>query len=194
MVSEWCLSLCVLVTLQKVRTIQIRCLSLQVQDGSPAVGPFQQLIAPSSVKFYTGNWTFSDTTRSLSATTDKTTRNPVPVLEAGDVQIVSIAKRICWAAHWQTTRPEDIAYSLLRIFDVNISLIYSEGRTKPFIWLQEEILKSSLNHSLFAWGFTDSITKSSHGSEPLDFRQIDLLVLRVLCFITPPTENHTLEK
>jgi hypothetical protein len=35
-----------------------------------------------------------------------------------------------WTATRETTRIEDIAYSLLGIFDVSMSLIYGEGRRK----------------------------------------------------------------
>ena len=54
-----------------------------------------------------------------------------------------------WAAKRETTRPEDIAYCLMGIFNVNMALLYGEGR-KAFIRLQEEILKSTDDESLFA--------------------------------------------
>ena len=46
-----------------------------------------------------------------------------------------------WAETRQTTRGEDIAYSLLGIFDVYIPLIYSEGRENAVRRLQEAINK-----------------------------------------------------
>ncbi len=55
-----------------------------------------------------------------------------------------------WAAARQNDRDEDIAYSLLGIFDVNMSLIYGEG-TKAFIRLQQEIIRSNEDQSIFAW-------------------------------------------
>lgn len=62
----------------------------------------------------------------------------------------SIAKRMSWAADRQTTWPEDIAYSLMGIFNVNLPLIYGEG-DKAFLRLQEEIIRNSDDHSIFAW-------------------------------------------
>jgi hypothetical protein len=62
----------------------------------------------------------------------------------------SIAQRMHWAAGRETTRPEDEAYSLLGIFDVNLPLIYGEGR-KAFIRLQEEIIRRTTDQSIFAW-------------------------------------------
>lgn len=55
-----------------------------------------------------------------------------------------------WAASRITTRVEDIAYSLLGIFDINIPLIQGEGK-KAFLKLQEEIARNSSDLSLFAW-------------------------------------------
>ncbi|RYP33640.1 hypothetical protein DL768_011088 [Monosporascus sp. mg162] len=55
---------------------------------------------------------------------------------------------MAWAESRQTTRDEDKAYSLLGIFDVQMPLIYGEGREKAFKRLQEEIdkaLKGSLS-------------------------------------------------
>lgn len=62
----------------------------------------------------------------------------------------SLAVRMSWASRRKTTRVEDIAYSLMGIFDVNMPLIYGE-RSKAFVRLQEEIMKRSIDHSIFAW-------------------------------------------
>jgi len=55
-----------------------------------------------------------------------------------------------WAAFRETSRIEDIAYCLLGIFDVNMPLLYGEGK-KAFIRLQQEIMKGTHDFSLFAW-------------------------------------------
>jgi len=55
-----------------------------------------------------------------------------------------------WASDRTTTRPEDIAYYLFGLFDVNMPLLYGEG-SKAFIRLQEEILRTSDDQSLLAW-------------------------------------------
>ena len=44
-----------------------------------------------------------------------------------------------WAETRQTTRKEDIAYSLLGIFDVYMPLIYGEGRENAVGRLREAI-------------------------------------------------------
>jgi hypothetical protein len=56
-----------------------------------------------------------------------------------------------WASRRSTTRVEDRAYSLLGIFDINMPLLYGEGR-KAFRRLQEEIIRTSNDRSIFAFG------------------------------------------
>ncbi|KAM0412853.1 hypothetical protein ACHAPD_007901 [Fusarium lateritium] len=57
-----------------------------------------------------------------------------------------------WAADRVTTRKEDGAYSLMGLFGINMPLLYGEGE-KAFYRLQEEIMRVSDDHSLFAWRF-----------------------------------------
>lgn len=54
-----------------------------------------------------------------------------------------------WASNRETTRPEDVAYCLLGIFDVNLPMIYGEGK-KAFRRLQEEIIRQSTDLTIFA--------------------------------------------
>lgn len=56
-----------------------------------------------------------------------------------------------WAAHRKTTRLEDEAYCLLGIFSINMPTLYGEGRA-AFRRLQEEIMQTSTDLSLLAWG------------------------------------------
>jgi hypothetical protein len=48
-----------------------------------------------------------------------------------------------WSRKRETTCKEDIAYSLLGIFDIKMPLIYGEGREKALRRLREEIDKAS---------------------------------------------------
>lgn len=63
---------------------------------------------------------------------------------------VSIGKRMSWAARRETTREEDMAYSLLGLFNVHMALIYGEG-PRAFQRLQEKIIQQSDDHTIFAW-------------------------------------------
>ena len=62
----------------------------------------------------------------------------------------SIATRMSWASKRKTSRVEDIAYCLLGIFDINMPLLYGEGK-KAFMRLQLEIIAKSDDESVFAW-------------------------------------------
>jgi hypothetical protein len=102
----------------------------------------QELIAPTSIEFFSkegellGNRTF------LERQICDVTGIPVKALRGGSLSDFSIAERMSWAATRETTRKEDLAYSLLGIFDVNMSLIYGEGSEKAFKRLREEIEKT----------------------------------------------------
>lgn len=67
-----------------------------------------------------------------------------------------VAKRMVWASHREATREEDLAYSLLRLFDVNMPLLYGEGKT-AFRRLQTEFFQSSTDESIFAWKLSNTV-------------------------------------
>jgi hypothetical protein len=68
-----------------------------------------------------------------------------------------------WASKRVTTRTEDIAYCLIGIFGANLPLLYGEGE-RAFIRLQEEIMRSSDDQSLFAWRLTTQEYDLLHSS------------------------------
>ncbi|OTA90501.1 hypothetical protein M434DRAFT_45668, partial [Hypoxylon sp. CO27-5] len=80
------------------------------------------------------------------------THIPKKALDTGDFSQFCAAARLAWAADRKTTRPEDRAYSLLGLLEVNMPLVYGEGN-KAFIRLQEEVIKSRDDDSLLAWGY-----------------------------------------
>ncbi|KAI1812792.1 HET-domain-containing protein [Poronia punctata] len=111
----------------------------------------QELLAPSKVVFYDSKWMDLGDRAVLAERISRVTRIHIGALKDRDtVPEYSIAQRMSWAADRQTTRPEDIAYSLLGIFKVNMSLLYGEGST-AFRRLQQKIMKVSDDHSILAW-------------------------------------------
>lgn len=44
-----------------------------------------------------------------------------------------------------------MAYSLMGIFNVNMPVLYGEGASKAFLRLQNEIMKTSFDQTIFAW-------------------------------------------
>ena len=109
----------------------------------------QELLASKFMTFYDRDWIDVGTKHSLrhlisDATGIDTSHlfNPEPA---------SAAAKMSWASARETTRPEDIAYSLLGLFDVNMPLLYGEGAAKAFERLQHEIIRSEDDESIFAW-------------------------------------------
>ncbi|KAL1592838.1 hypothetical protein SLS60_011254 [Paraconiothyrium brasiliense] len=136
----------------------------------------QELVAPTSVLFYYQDWTLMGDKREFLGQLSDATGIPIFVLENGELSELSLAERMSWACYRQTTRVEDMAYCLLGIFDIQMPLLYGEGE-KAFIRLQEEILKSTDDYSLFAWravGPESSLAKSTYrgllARSPLEFR------------------------
>jgi hypothetical protein len=120
----------------------------------------QELIAPSRILFFSKNWVLLgaknaknwEPERSLIKLLSSITTIPEAVLaDPSQRTSCSVAKKMSWAARRKTTREEDMAYSLLGIFEVNMPLLYGEG-TRAFRRLQEEIIKETDDQSLFAWG------------------------------------------
>ena len=63
----------------------------------------------------------------------------------------SIAEKMTWAESRETCRPEDIAYSLLGLFNVNMPLLYGEGMLRSFTRLQEEIARHTNDQTILLW-------------------------------------------
>ncbi|EEU41410.1 uncharacterized protein NECHADRAFT_83471 [Fusarium vanettenii 77-13-4] len=126
----------------------------------------QELIAPRAVHFYSQEWVYlgsrNDAAEAIQLATGISTR----ALLGQDLLSISIYQRMQWASARTTTRPEDMAYCLLGIFDVNIPLLYGEGKKKAFQRLQEEILRKSTDLSLFLW----KIPRSTGQGPDLEFR------------------------
>ncbi|RBQ78853.1 hypothetical protein FVER14953_13540 [Fusarium verticillioides] len=116
----------------------------------------QELIAPRSMIFFDKHWREVGTKGSLVQVLSQRTSIPESILcDSEELETTSIAQRMSWAADRVTTRKEDRAYSLMGIFGINMPLLYGEG-DKAFYRLQEEIMRVSDDHSLFAWKATTS--------------------------------------
>ncbi|KAI1392357.1 HET-domain-containing protein [Hypoxylon trugodes] len=118
----------------------------------------QELIAPRTVEFYSTNWVRIGSKWEYAATIEKITGIHRSVLKEPYFSGLkrqrqySVAQRMSWAANRRTTRPEDLAYSLIGLFNIHMPLLYGEGETNAFLRLQSEIAKLANDQSLFAWG------------------------------------------
>lgn len=114
----------------------------------------QELIAPQSVSLYSKDWLFigKSTDERIMSLLAEATGIDIGVL-SGDIatQEVSVANRMRWASKRKTTRPEDMAYCLMGLFNVNMPLLYGEGAARSFVRLQVEILQATDDQTIFAW-------------------------------------------
>lgn len=147
----------------------------------------QELIAPENVVFYSQSWRSLGTKKALARfISDVTGIDQICIRNRAEKPLrkYSIAQRMSWAADRATTRPEDMAYCLLGLFGINIPLLYGEGR-RAFIRLQEEIIRTSDDHSVLAFD-----TALSHNSlladHPDIFRGMGNLHPSLSSRITPP--------
>ncbi|KAK3987656.1 vegetative incompatibility protein HET-E-1 [Cladorrhinum sp. PSN332] len=133
----------------------------------------QELLAPRKVVFYAKGWRLLGTKSSLVKNIQKITKiDELTLLEPRLIHNASVAQRMSWASKRSTTRPEDIAYCLFGIFGINLPIIYGEGEN-AFLRLQEEIIKRSDDHSIFAWGTLGHPDNNIPVSSAADIDDID---------------------
>ena len=66
---------------------------------------------------------------------------------------INVAIKMSWIFDKQIFRSKDIAYFLLDLFNVNMSLLYDKDKHKAFQRLQYEILRLRRNESIFVWSW-----------------------------------------
>ncbi|KAK7757458.1 hypothetical protein SLS62_000473 [Diatrype stigma] len=132
----------------------------------------QELLAPGLVWFFDRKWRPLGTKAALWSVIQDATGIGQEYLGGTNLDRASIAQRMSWAAKRETTRKEDKAYCLLGIFGVHMPMLYGEG-DRAFIRLQEEIIKSSGDHSILAWGYNMPVVDYPSGGilahSPFDF-------------------------
>jgi hypothetical protein len=120
----------------------------------------QELLAPKQVVFFgrplTGPWIMLGDRKSLCGLISTSTAIAEEDLVDSAVycQSCTVAQKMSWASKRETTREEDIAYSLMGLFSVNMPLLYGEG-ARAFMRLQEEIMEISDDQSIFAWASSE---------------------------------------
>jgi hypothetical protein len=113
----------------------------------------QELIAPDTVEFYATDWSYIGTKLLRLDDIQKITGISGTVLRTGNIKHKMAAEVLSWAAHRNASREEDLAYSLMGLFDCQMPMLYGEGERKAFLRLQEEIFKRQPDHSLvlYTW-------------------------------------------
>jgi hypothetical protein len=109
----------------------------------------QELLAPSSVEFFSKDGEYLGDKQTLELQISNTTGIPIKALRGEPVSHFSRDERMSWASNRQTTIEEDLAYCLLGLFGAHISLIYGEGRKNSFRRLRE-VAKFTSKHEPFS--------------------------------------------
>lgn len=138
------------------------CLQLEESRWFTRGWTLQELLAPEEVVFYDYDWKRLETKKELAAIISHITSIGSFYLTQklalhSEYGTPPIGRRFSWLARRHTTRPEDMAYWMLGIFDINMPLLYGEGGQKAFIRLQEEIVKVSTDHTIFCWSWPQSL-------------------------------------
>ncbi|KAI0855788.1 hypothetical protein F4860DRAFT_448425 [Xylaria cubensis] len=101
----------------------------------------QELIAPATVEFFSGTGEKLGNKASLESLICEVSGIPARALRGSRLHHYTTTEKMAWAETREATKPEDKAYSLLGIFDVQIPLLYGEGEEKALKRLREEINK-----------------------------------------------------
>ncbi|KDR70924.1 hypothetical protein GALMADRAFT_813202 [Galerina marginata CBS 339.88] len=156
----------------------------------------QELLAPPIVKFYSSRWKefttasndksdepFTSVIRSPRQDTEyydhykdksmvdwlsEVTKVPAKDLLHFRPGLSNLRQRLAWSSSRLTTRVEDMAYCLLGIFNVNLSIAYGEG-DMSYYRFQRAIMEQSNDRGLFQWYGHPSTLSSMLAKEPKCF-------------------------
>ena len=131
----------------------------------------QELLAPREVLFLDSDFNVIGTKDALASSIEPCTGISTKII-TGQISLFdeSVATRLSWAAHRISTRSEDTAYCLLGIFNINMPLLYGEGFA-AFRRLQEEIIRSSDDETIFAHSHSGHSSPSALAHHPRNFLQ-----------------------
>ena len=132
----------------------------------------QEMIAPNNVQFFNKEWQVIGDKKTRARTLNRITGVPEHILTDGlPRNRPCVAQIMSWAADRMTTRVEDRAYSLMGLLDVNMPMLYGEGK-KAFHRLQLEIIRTSNDQSIFAWSCQNEEVRTGNilADDPSVFR------------------------
>lgn len=120
----------------------------------------QELLAPKNVVFFSQNWRPLGSKNTLQHPLAQITGVPADYLVGSKpLRAASVAERMSWMSKRVTQRAEDMAYSMLGIFDIYMPLIYGDGPA-AFVRLQKAIIQKTDDHSIFCWEWDHTVDPS----------------------------------
>ncbi|KAI6135999.1 hypothetical protein F5141DRAFT_4069 [Pisolithus sp. B1] len=119
----------------------------------------QELLAPPRLLFYSKDWSLyknltspnHKTDAAILAELEKATGIDSRTLTDFSPGMTDVRSRLQWASSRRTTRPEDIAYSLFGIFDLNLPVLYGEGDNDALGRLLAAIISQFGDISVLDW-------------------------------------------
>ena len=119
----------------------------------------QELLAPTKIKLYGKDWAPINSSRSIrNDKEDEVIRRAIEEVTGvpgDDIRLFHpscdrVAEKMTWMAPRETTRIEDIAYSLIGVFDITIPISYGEGAW-AFHRFMEAVAHRCFDPGFFAW-------------------------------------------
>jgi hypothetical protein len=135
----------------------------------------QELLAPDSVEFFSKEGQRLGDKQSLVQTLHSITGIAVPALEGTSMDSFTADERMSWAEGRNTRRGEDAAYSLLGIFNIQMPLLYGEGRQKAIDRLRKEIKEHYSINLTIAEGACYNSHNEEHNARCLPNTRTELL-------------------
>lgn len=139
----------------------------------------QELIAPITREFLAEDWSTIEDDGSghlLTLISEVTGISATLLQDRSQLSKYPVSAKMSWASRRQTTRSEDVAYSLMGLFNVSMPVLYGEGSTRAFKRLQNEIMQTSFDQTIFAWR-GDYASSGLLAKSPSDFRNTPPLEL-----------------
>ena len=154
----------------------------------------QELLAPHTMLFFTRDWTlYGDSSSNhkedsailceLERATGITSRHLTDFYPGVD----DARSKLQWASMRRTTRPEDIAYSLLGVFSLHIPVLYGESAEDALGRLLAEVISKSGDTSILDWVGQSS---AFHSCFPATIAPYQTLPLPLPDLTTPPSTRR----
>jgi hypothetical protein len=121
----------------------------------------QELLAPEAVHFWDREWTSEQGTKQslVNLIFEATQINRPASIYFHRTRYYAV-DILSWAAKRQCSRPEDEAYALMGLLNINIPLLYGEG-SRALQRLQQEILDTNDDESVLVWKLPPSAPASA---------------------------------
>ena len=158
----------------------------------------QELLAPHTMLFFTRDWSLyrdgSSNHKEDSAILgelEQVTGITSQYLTDFHPGIDDARSRLQWASTRCTTRPEDIAYSLLGVFSLHIPVLYGESAENALGRLLAEVISKSGDTSILDWVGQSSVF---HSCFPAAITPYQTLPLSLPDFPTPLSTRRMIRK